>query len=123
MLWKQYLALHTNGCSTGPVTDFMNNPIAQELKKENEYFSYKLDKRLYVDLRSSHGYTDELEKPTRNDSKMTITIETKTSLAKKMRLGVLGYTNREYIHLQHDGSLTLKYKTYRLRSKYEELQS
>ena len=57
--------------------------IAQELKKENEYFSDKFDEILYVDLIPSHGYTDELEKPTRNDSKMTITIETKTPLVKK----------------------------------------
>ena len=120
LLWKQYLPWHTNGCSTAPVTDFMNNPIAQELKRENEYFSNKFDERLYVDLRPSHGYTDELERPTRNDSKMTITIETKTSLAKKMRLRVWGYTTGEYIYLQHDGFLTLKYKTYTLRSQYEE---
>ena len=74
--------------------------------------SNKFDERLYVDLRPSHGYTDELEKPTRNDSKMTITIETKTSLAKEMRLRVWGYTNGEYIFLQQNDSLTLKYKTY-----------
>ena len=95
----------------------MNNPIAQELIKENEYFSDKFDERLYVNLRPSHGYTDELEKPTRNDSKMTITIQTKTSLAKKVRLRVWDYTSGEYIYLQHDGSLTLKYKTYTLRSQ------
>ena len=64
--------------------------IAQELKKENEYFSDKFDERLYVDLRPSHCYTDELEKPTRNDSKMTIIIETKTPLVKKVRLRVWG---------------------------------
>ena len=57
LLRKQYLARCTNGCSTAPVTDFMDNPIAQELKKENEYFSDKFDERLYVDLRQSHGYT------------------------------------------------------------------
>ena len=33
LLLKQYLAWYTNGCSTAPVTDFMNNPIAEELKK------------------------------------------------------------------------------------------
>ena len=53
LLWKQYLAWCTNGCSTAPVTDFMSNPIAQELKKENEYFSDKFHERLYVD----HTYT------------------------------------------------------------------
>ena len=66
----------------------MNSPIAQEVKKENEYFSNKFDERLYVDLRPSHGYTDKLEKRTRKYSKMTITIETKTPLVKKMRLRV-----------------------------------
>ena len=94
----------------------MNNPITQELIKENEYFCDKFDERLHVDLRPSHGYTEELEKPTRNDSKMTITIETKIPLVKKMRLRVWGYTSGEYIYLQHYGSLTLKYQTYTLRS-------
>ena len=94
----------------------MNNPIAKELKKENEYFSNKFDERLYVELRPSHSYTDELEKPSKNDSKMTITFETKTPLVKKMRLRVWGYTSWEYIYLQHDGSLPLKHKTYTLRS-------
>ena len=87
-MWKQYLAWCTNACSTAPVTDFMSNPIDEELKKENEYFSDKFHERLYVGLRPSHGYTDELEKPTRYDSKMTITIETKEPLVKKMRLRV-----------------------------------
>ena len=101
----------------------MKNPIAQELKKENEYFRDKFDERLYADLRTSHGYTDELKKTTRNDSKMTITIGTKEPLVKKLRLRVWGYTSREYIYLQHDCSLTLKYKTYTLRSQYEEFES
>ena len=60
------MAWHTDGCATAPATDFMNNPLAQELKKENDYFSDDSDERLYVDLRQSHGYTDELEKPSRN---------------------------------------------------------
>ena len=98
LLWKQYLAWHTNGCSTAPVADFMNNLIAQELKKENEYFSNKFDERLYIDLRPSHGYPDELEKPTRNSSKMTIAIETKTSLAKKNETKSVGlYKQRVYL--------------------------
>ena len=123
LLWKQYLAWCTNGCSTGPVTDFMNNPIAQELKEENEYFSDKFHERLYVDLRPSHGYNDELEKPTRNDFKMTITIETKTPLVKKIRPRVWVYTSGEYIYLQQNGSLALKYKKCTLRSQYKELES
>ena len=72
LLWKKYLAWYTNGCSNASVTNFMNNPIAQELKKENEYFASDSDERLYIDLRLSHSYTDELEKPSRNDSKTKI---------------------------------------------------
>ena len=63
LLWKQYLAWYTSGCSTTPVADFLNNPIVHGLKKENGYCSDKFDERLYVDLRPSYGYTDKLEKP------------------------------------------------------------
>ena len=40
-----------------------------------------------------------------------------------MRLRVWGYTSGEYIYLQYNGSLTLKYKTYTLRSQCKELES
>ena len=99
----------------------MNNPVVQKLKKKN--FASDSDKRLYIDLRQAKGYTKELEKPKRNDAKMTITIETKNALAHKMRLRTWGYTNGEYIYLLNDGSLTLKYKTYTLKSQHEELES
>ena len=28
LLWKQFLAWHTDGCSNAPVTGFINNPVA-----------------------------------------------------------------------------------------------
>ena len=31
LLWKQFLAWHTDGCSNAPITDFINNLVAQEL--------------------------------------------------------------------------------------------
>ena len=34
LLYKQFLAWNTNGCSTAPLSDFMNNPIVQALKNE-----------------------------------------------------------------------------------------
>ena len=82
------MAWHTNGCSSAPETDFGNNPIAQELKDEAEYFGDDSGERVYVDLRNSRGYTNELKKPSRNHSKMTITIELNNTLAKNMRLRV-----------------------------------
>ena len=82
----------------------MNNPVAQELKNENSYFANDSNERIYVDLRQAKGYARELEKSKRNGFKMTITIETRQSLSKKMRLRVWGYTNGEYIYLLNDGS-------------------
>ena len=41
-------------------------------------------------------YTNEIETPSRKDTKLMVTIETKSLLAKKMRLRVWGYTNGEY---------------------------
>ena len=106
MLYKQFLVWNTNGCSTAPLCDFMNNPVIHKLKKEKNYFAANSGDCIYIDLRESSSYMKELEKPKRNDSKMTITIETKQSLTKKMRLRVWGYTNGEYIYLLSDGSLT-----------------
>ena len=108
LLWKQCLAWHTNGCSNAPITNFANNPIAQELKDESEYFGNDSDERVYVDLRNSKSYANELERPSRNDSKMTILIELKNALAKKIRLRVCGYTSGEHLYMQQDGALTLK---------------
>ena len=68
-------------------------------------------------------YTNEIEKQSRNDSKMTINIELKNSLAKKMRLMVSGYTNGKYLYLLLDGGLTLKYKIYTIKSEADELES
>ena len=80
LLYKQLLAWNTNGCSTARLANFMNNPIVQELKNQNNYYANGYDERIYIDLRQAKGYTKELEKPKRNDSKMTITIETRQSL-------------------------------------------
>ena len=76
------------------------------MKKGKDYLGDNSDERLYIDLRQSNEYTDELEKPKRNDSKMTITIETKQSLTKKTRLKVWDYANGGYIYLLNDNSLT-----------------
>ena len=101
----------------------MNNPVAQKLEKEIDYFKNTSDKRICIDLGQGKGYTKEPENPKRNDSKMTITIETRYSLTQKMRLRVWGQTNGEYIYLLNDGSLSLKYKTYTLKSQYGALES
>ena len=83
LLYKQFVACHTNGCLTAPLTDFVSNPIAQELKGESDSFGDDSDETVYVDLHHSRDYTNKLDKPSRNDSKMIITIELKNALTKK----------------------------------------
>ena len=122
-MYKQFLAWNTNGCIIALLAHFRNNLIVQELKNQNNYYANDSEERIYIDLRQAKGYTKELEKTKRNDSKMTITVETRQCLTKKTRLRIWGYTNGEYIYLLNEGSLTLNYKTYTLKSQYEELES
>ena len=43
-------------------------------------------------------------------------VEGCTRQKKKKRFGVWGYTNSEYLYMLHEDSLTLKYKTYTIKS-------
>ena len=40
------------------------------------------DERVYIDLRDSLGYTNQMERPSRNNSKLKLTIEAKIPLTK-----------------------------------------
>ena len=59
----------------------MDNPIFTELPDEEEYFSLKSDKIIYLDLRASSGYVKEAEKLERNGSKINLQITLKKSSA------------------------------------------
>ena len=97
MLWKQYVAWHCDWNSAAPLSDYINNPVFQELLFKSDYFGNKSDEKVYIDLRDCLGHTNKIEKPNRNDSKLTVTIELKNALTHKMRLRVWGYTNVEYL--------------------------
>ena len=51
----------------GAFNAIKSNEIKQELTKEKDCFSSKSDEKLYIDMRRRKGYTDELEKLTRDD--------------------------------------------------------
>ena len=111
LLWRQYVVWHCNGYINAPISDYINNPVFQELLLESDYFGSRSDEKIYIDLWDSLGYREEIEKPSRNDSKLNVTIELWKSIAKKIRLRVWGYTKDKNLHLSTDGSLTLKYKS------------
>ena len=47
-------------------------------------------------MRRSQGYTDELEKLTRDDSGLAAVINLKKAAKKKMRLRITGFSQAEY---------------------------
>ena len=97
--------------------------LLQDLLLKSDYFGTKSNEKIYFDLQDSLRYTDEIGKPSRNDSKLNATIELRNALAKKRRLRVRGYTNGEYLYMLTDGSLTLKYKTYTRKSLDDALEA
>ena len=46
LLYRQFLAWNCNGSSVAPLTEYMNNPIFQELSDEGKYFSQTNDVRV-----------------------------------------------------------------------------
>ena len=78
-----FVTYYCEGSSTAPLTQYKNNEIKQELTKEKDYFGDDSDERLYIDMRRSKGYTDELEKLTRDDGGVTLTIKLKKAAEKK----------------------------------------
>ena len=75
-LYAMFVAFFCDGCFTAPLTEYTNNEICQELPKERNSFT-NTDKKLYIDIRRSKGYTDELEKLTRDDSDLNLTVKLK----------------------------------------------
>ena len=86
MLWKQFVAWHCNGYSAAPISDYTNNTVFQELLLEPNYSGNKSIEKVYIDLRDSLGYTNKIEKPSRNDSKLSVTMGLKNALGHKLRL-------------------------------------
>ena len=76
-LYQMFVAYYCEGCSAAPLTQYKNNEIKQELTKEKDYFGDISDERLYIDMRSSKGYTDEFEKLTHGDGVVTLTVKLK----------------------------------------------
>ena len=52
LLFKQFVTWACNSCSTAPLSDYMNNPVYQELIDETDYNGDARDDRVYLDLRA-----------------------------------------------------------------------
>ena len=92
ILYKMLVAYNCNGCSSAPLTQYKNNEIYQEITDEDKFTDNQRDDRIYIDMRRSKGYTDELEKINRNDSGVALHIKLKEATAKKLRIWITGFS-------------------------------
>ena len=72
------------------------------------------DEKIFIDLRRRKGYTDELKKLIRDDSDLTITINLKAAVTRKMRLHLIGYFQSEFLYFLPRKGLNMNYKEYSL---------
>ena len=120
LLYKQFVAWNCNGSSVAPLTEYMNNPIFQELPNEDTYFSLKSDEKVYLDLRASSGYVKEAEMLERNDSKLNLQIVLKNPATYKLRVRIWAYSLSEYLYVLSKSGLTLKHRTYTINQSDED---
>ena len=98
----------------------MDNPIFRELPDEEEYFSLKSDKRVYLDLRATSGYVKEAGKLEKNDSKTNLQITLKKAAQFNMRVRIWAYSLSEYRYVLSKSGLTLKHRTYAINQCDED---
>ena len=118
ILYKMFLAFQCNGCSTAPLSQYKNNEIFQEITTEENYTTANTDDKILIDLWRSKGYTDELEKITRDDSGLGVVVTLKKAAAKKMRL--VGYLQAEYWLAFSNKWYIMSYQNYNI-SKEDEI--
>ena len=120
LLYKQFVAWNCNGSSIALLTEYMNNPIFQELPDEDTYFSAKNDERVYLDLSASSGYVKEAEKLERNDSKINLQINLNAAARYKLRVRIWAYLLSEYLYVLSKSGLTLKHRTYAINKSDDD---
>lgn len=107
-LCVQFTVFNCGGCTIAPLKDHVNNKIYQELVRVDKHLA-SCDEKLYLDLRWSKSYTNELEKLSRDDSDLTLRVKLKDAVDKTMRLRVTGYSAGEYLYTLFDKGLLMIY--------------
>ena len=91
-----------------------NNEIFQEITKEKDYFGSTSNEKLYIDMRRSKGYADELEKLTLGDSNVSLTVKLKAATTKKLRLKIIGYSQSEYFYTTSSQGQIMSFKRFNI---------
>ena len=70
-------------------------------------------------MRRSKSYTDKLEKLTRDDSDITLTVKLKVAATKKLRLRVTGYSQAEYYYTLSKKGMIMSYENYSISKEID----
>ena len=73
-LYKMFIAYNCDSFSTARLSQHKSNKIYKEITQQDEFATDNTDERLYIDMRRSQQYTEKLEKLTRDDSGVTLTV-------------------------------------------------
>ena len=76
---------------------------------------------MYLDLRTSSGYTKEAEKLEKNDPKINLYIQFKAPATKKLSFKLWACSLGEYLYILTKNGLTLKHRTYAINQSEEDL--
>ena len=114
IIYKMFVARPCDGCSSTPLTQYKNNNIYRDLITEYDYFEGESDERIYIDMRRSKGYTDELEKINRDDSGIALNIKLKKASTKKLRYRITAFSQAEYWYLLSNKGYIMSYKNYNI---------
>ena len=109
-----FVAHSCYGCSSAPLTQYKNNDIYQELIEEDDCFSDENDERVYIDMRRTKGYTDELEKINRDHSGIALNIKLKKAAARKLRFRITGFSQGKCWYLLSNKGYIMSYKNYNI---------
>ena len=121
LLYKQFVAWSCNDSSVAPLSDYMNNPMYQELTPENQYFDVKSDEGLYLDLRATSGYVKEAKKLEKMIQKLLFTFYWNRQQQRQLGLRVWAYSLGEYLYTLTTNGLTLRHRTYTINQTDDDL--
>ena len=114
LIHKMFVAHSCDSCSSAPLTQYKNNDIYRELTERDKYFSNQSDEIVYIDMRRSKEYTDELEKINRDDSSIALNIKLKAATTKRLRFRITGFSQGEYWYLLSNKGYIMSYKNYNI---------
>ena len=114
LLYKMLVAHSCYGCSSAALTQYKNHRIYQDMTEEDEFTTNTMDDRIYVDMRRSKGYTDELQTINRDDSGISLTFSLKEAAGKKMRFRITSFSQGEFCYLLSNRGYIMSYKNYNI---------